>query len=81
LTIVKLLQNADTLGIQLVIDYQLQSLMEMRSRHMATVAEFVDQGDWYHLEVAPKFAHDPEATKQAFQAVFGVSPKAAPKPV
>jgi hypothetical protein len=52
----------------------------MRSRHMATVAER-RSGDWYHLEVAPKFAHDPEATKQAFQAVFGVSPKAAPKPV
>jgi hypothetical protein len=47
---------------------------------MATLPS-VDQGDWYHLEVAPKFAHDPEATKQAFQAVFGVSPKAAPKPV
>jgi hypothetical protein len=46
----------------------------MRSRHMATVAKR-RSGDWYHLEVAPKFAHDPEATKQAFQAVFGVSPR------
>jgi hypothetical protein len=50
----------------------------MRSRHMATVAKR-RSGDWYHLEVAPKFAHDPEATKQAFQAVFGVSPQGSAK--
>jgi hypothetical protein len=78
--IVKLLQNADTLGIQLVIDYQLQRSWKC-DRGTWQPLPSVDQGDWYHLEVAPKFAHDPEATKQAFQAVFGVSPKAAPKPV
>jgi hypothetical protein len=52
----------------------------MRSWHMATVGKR-RSGDWYHVEVAPKFAHDPEATKQAFQAVFRPSPQAAPKPV
>jgi hypothetical protein len=76
----KLLQNADTLGIQLVIDYQLQRSWKC-DRGTWQPLPSVDQGDWYHLEVAPKLAHNPEATKQAFQAVFGVSPKAAPKPV
>ena len=72
----KLLQNADTLGIQLVIDYA-QSRSWRCDRGTWQIGKF-DAGDWYHIEVEPRLANDVEATKQAFQAVFGASPKAAP---
>jgi hypothetical protein len=75
----KLLQNADTLGIQLVIDYA-QSRSWRCDRGTWQIGKF-DAGDWYHIEVDPRLANDVEATKQAFQAVFRASPKAAPKPV
>jgi hypothetical protein len=75
----KLLQNADTLGIELVIDYA-QSRSWKCDRGTWQIGKF-PSGDWYHLEVNARLANDPEATKQAFQAVFRPSPKAAPKPV
>ena len=78
--IVKLLEHADTLGIQLVIDYALKRSWKC-DRGTWQPLPSVDEGDWYHIEVEPRLAHDPEATKQAFQAVFGVSPKAAPQSV
>ena len=78
--IVKLLEHADTLGIQLVIDYALKRSWKC-DRGTWQPLPSVDEGDWYHIEVEPRLAHDPEATKRAFQAVFGVSPKAAPQSV
>ena len=78
--IVKLLEHADTLGIQLVIDYALKRSWKC-DRGTWQPLPSVDDGDWYHIEVEPRLAHDPEATKQAFLAVFGVSPKAAPQSV
>ena len=78
--IVKLLEHADTLGIQLVIDYALKRSWKC-DRGTWQPLPSVDEGDWYHIEVDPRLAHDPEATKQAFQAVFGLSPKAAPQSV
>ena len=74
---VKLLQNADTLGIQLVIDYAPGFKRSWKcDRGTWQALPHVSDGDWWHVEVAPKFAHDPEATKQAFNAVFGVCHKA-----
>ena len=78
--VVKLLEHADTLGIQLVIDYALKRSWKC-DRGTWQPLPSVDEGDWYHIEIEPRLAHDPEATKQAFQAVFGVSPKAAPQSV
>jgi hypothetical protein len=75
----QILQNADTLGIELVIDYA-QSRSWRCDRGTWQIGKF-PSGDWYHIEVAPRLANDPEATKQAFQAVFRPSPQAAPKPV
>ena len=77
---VKLLENADTLGIQLVIDYALKRSWKC-DRGTWQPLPSVDDGDWYHIEVEPRLAHDPEATKRAFSAVFGVSPKTAPQSV
>lgn len=78
--VVKLLEHADTLGIQLVIDYALQRSWRC-DRGTWQGLPSVDIGDWYHVEVEPRLAHDPEATKQAFQAVFGAFPTSPSKPV
>ena len=78
--IVKLLENADTLGIQLVIDYALQRSWKC-DRGTWQPLPSVHDGDWYHVEVEPRLADDAHATKLAFDAVFGVSPKAAPTSV
>ena len=76
---VKLLQNADTLGIQLVIDYAPGFKRSWKcDRGTWQPLPTVHEGDWYHIEVEPRLANDVQATKQAFDAVFGVSPKAAP---
>jgi hypothetical protein len=75
----KLLQNADTLGIELVIDYA-QSRSWRCDRGTWQIGKF-SSGDWWHVEVNSRLANDPEATKQAFQAVFRPSPQTAPKPV
>ena len=75
----KLLENADTLGIQLVIDYALTRSWKC-DRGTWQAGKF-ETGDWWHVEVEPRLAHDPEAVKQAFNAVFGPSPKAAPQSV
>ena len=78
--IVKCLENADTLGIQLVIDYALQRSWKC-DRGTWQPLPTVHDGDWYHVEVEPRLADDAHATKLAFDAVFGVSPKAAPTSV
>lgn len=78
--IVKLLEHADTLGIQLVIDYALKRSWRS-DRGTWQPLPSVDEGDWYHIEIEPRLAHDPEATKQAFQAVFGAFPTSPTKPV
>jgi hypothetical protein len=75
----KLLQNADTLGIELVIDYA-QSRSWRCDRGTWQIGKF-PSGDWWHVEVNARLANDPEATKQAFQAVFKPKPQATPKPV
>jgi hypothetical protein len=75
----KLLQNADTLGIELVIDYA-QSRSWRCDRGTWQIGKF-SSSDWWHVEVNSRLANDPEATKQAFQAVFRPKPQAIPKPV
>jgi hypothetical protein len=74
--IVKLLENADTLGIQLVIDYALARSWKC-DRGTWQAGNF-ESGDWWHVEIEPRLAHDPNAVKLAFDTVFGASPKAAP---
>ena len=74
--IVKLLENADTLGIQLVIDYALARSWKC-DRGTWQAGNF-ESGDWWHVEIEPRLAHDPNAVKQAFDTVFGASPKVAP---
>ena len=73
---VKLLEHSDTLGIQLVIDYALARSWKC-DRGTWQAGNF-ESGDWWHVEIEPRLAHDPNAVKLAFDTVFGASPKVAP---
>lgn len=78
--IVKLLEHADTLGIQLVIDYALQRSWRC-DRGTWKPLPSVEQGDWYHIEIEPLLGHNVDITKQRFLAVFGAFPTSPNKPV
>jgi hypothetical protein len=75
----KLLQNADTLGIQLVIDYGLNRSWKC-DRGTWIRGKFAS-GDWYHIEVDPVICNSPELAKQAWDKVFGVIPAVVKNPV
>ena len=77
--IYKLLEHADTLGIQLVIDYALQRSWKCDRRTWIKIS--VPVGDWYHIELSPNFANDPDKVKASWNTVFGASPTEAIKPV
>ena len=74
--IYKLLVHADTLGIQLVIDYALQRSWKCDRRTWIKIG--VEIGDWYHIELSPNFANDPIRVKASWDTVFGASPITAP---
>ena len=75
--IVKLLDNADHLGIQLVIDYAMQRSWKC-DRGTWQALPSVEQGDWYHIEIDPHVGNDPIIAKQRWLAVFGALPQSAP---
>ena len=71
--IYKLLQNADTLQIELVIDYA-----ENRSWKCDRGTWLKGKwsgGDWFHLEISPAMANNANLVKQAFNDVFQDMPK------
>lgn len=71
--IIKLLENADTLGIELVIDYALRR--SYKCDRGTWIPGNFQTGDWYHIEVNPVMCHSPEMVKQAWDRVFGVIPQ------
>ena len=75
----KLLQNADTLGIQLVIDYALNR--SWRCNRGTWIGGKFESGDWWHVEVDPVICNSPELAKQAWDKVFGVIPAITKNPV
>ena len=77
--IVKLLDNADALGIQLVIDYALKRSWKC-DRGTWQAGNF-EHGDWYHIEIDPTIANDAAMAKACWISVFGVSPQQAPQSV
>jgi len=77
--IIKLLENADTLGIQLVIDYTLNR--SWKGDRGTWIRGKFEAGDWYHIEVDPVMCNSPELAKQAWDRVFGVIPTVTHKPV
>ena len=77
--IIKLLENADTLGIQLVIDYALNR--SWKCSRGTWIAGTFESGDWFHIEVDPVMCNSPELAKQAWDKVFGVIPAVTKNPV
>ena len=76
---IKLLENADTLGIELVIDYAL--MRSWKCDRGTWIKGNYQTGDWYHIEVNPVMAHSEQLAKQAWDKVFGVIPAVIKKPV
>ena len=74
--IYKLLEHADTLGIQLVIDYALQRSWKCDRR--TWIKGTFEVGDWYHIELSPNFANDPIKVKASWATVYGASPITTP---
>ncbi len=71
--IIKLLDNADTLGIELVIDYALNR--SWRCNRGTWIGGNFEAGDWWHVEVDPIICNSPELAKQAWDEVFGPIPQ------
>jgi hypothetical protein len=76
----KVVAHANQLGVQMVIDYWPQPFgrawrcdrQAWKAYETKTVSG-APGGDWWHIEIAPGMADNPEAVKAAFQAVFEVS--------
>ena len=77
--IVKLLDNADALGIQLVIDYALNRSWKC-DRGTWQAGKF-EPGDWYHIEIDPTIGNNAALAKACWVSVFGVSPQNKPQSV
>jgi hypothetical protein len=69
--------NANVLGVQMVIDYWPQphgrawrcDRMDWQVYQKETV-HGAPGGDWWHVEITPKMADNPDAVKAAFLKVF-----------
>ena len=71
--IYKLLENADTLEIELAIDY-----FDNRSWKCDRGTWLKGKwsgGDWFHIEISPAMANNANLVKQAFNDVFKDMPK------
>jgi len=75
--ITKLLENADTLGIELVIDYALRR--SWKCDRGSWIAGNFQTGDWYHIEINSVMAHSEQLAKQAWDKVFGLIPAVTKK--
>ena len=74
--VIKLIENANTLGIQLVIDYALQR--SYKCDRGTWIQGNFECGDWYHIEIDPQVAHDANLAKAGWATIFGASPQKAP---
>ena len=69
----KLIKNADTLGLELVIDYH--ENRSWRCDRATWIKGKWSGGDWLHIEISTAMANDENAVKQAFLTVFKDMPK------
>ena len=73
-----LIKNADVLQIELVLDYWPQphgrgwrcDRNEWQNYARRTIVG-APRGDWFHVEISPAAARDPEFFDRAFKKVFG----------
>jgi hypothetical protein len=68
--------HANALGLQCILDYIAPHGRGWRCDRMAWETYTKETihgvpGDWFHIEITPKFADDPERVKASFLAVFG----------
>jgi hypothetical protein len=73
----KCLEHADTLGIELVIDYAIKR--SWRCDRATWRAFKCEQGDWFHIEINPVMAHSEQLAEQAWNKVFGLIPAVTKK--
>jgi len=69
----KLLDNADTLQIELVIDYFLNR--SFKCDRGTFIKGKWSGGDWFHIEISQVMANNENLVKQAFNSVFKEMPK------
>ena len=69
----KVLQNAEVLGVQLVIDYNRNRSWKI-DRGTWKPGNF-GVGDWLHFEADPDLIKDVKAVKSAWDKVFSVIPQ------
>ena len=75
----KCLEHADTLGIELVIDYAIKR--SWRCDRASWKAFECEDGTWFHIEINPVMAHSEQLAQQAWNKVFGLIPTVIKKPV
>jgi hypothetical protein len=71
--IYKLLDNADVLQIELVIDYH--ENRSWKCDRATWIKGKWSGGDWLHVEISLAMANDANLVKQAFQQVFKDMPQ------
>jgi len=71
--IYKLLDNADTLHIELVIDYFFSR--SWKCDRATWIKGKWSGGDWFHIEISVAAANNENLVKQAFNSVFKDMPK------
>ena len=71
--IYKLLENADTLQIELVIDYA--ENRSWKCDRGTWIKGKWSGGDWFHIEISPAMSVNENLVKQAFNDVFKDMPK------
>ena len=69
----KVLQHAEVLGVQLVIDYNRNRSWKV-DRGTWKAGNF-EPGDWLHFEADPDLIKDVKAVKSAWDKVFSVIPQ------
>jgi hypothetical protein len=76
----KVVANANQLGVQMIIDYMPKEFgrawrcdRQAWLKYSKPTISGAPGGDWWHIEIAPGMADNPEAVKAAFKAVFEVS--------
>jgi hypothetical protein len=76
-----LVQNADDIGLEMVIDYfphpwgrAWRCDRNRWRKYDGRTVSGAPGGDWYHIEISPAMAADPEGMKAALDKAFAVSP-------
>jgi hypothetical protein len=69
----KLLENADKLQVELIIDYH--ENRSWKCDRGSWIKGKWSGGDWFHIEISPAMANSESLVKQAFSDVFKDMPQ------